>query len=334
VGQQNVAPSSTTYADNWGQQDVGASAAWQAGDYGAGVIVAVVDTGVDIYHDQLKKQIAVNSGETGVDANGNSKADNGIDDDGDGYIDNAFGYDFTVNAALTGDNSYHGTHVDGVIAAEHTDTVAAGSTHVEGLAPKAKILPLAFLDSSGSGIMSDGVRAIEYAVAQGAKVINASWGGPTCSRSLRDTITGLSARNVIFVAAAGNSGSNIDRYPEYPASLNLAAQLTVGATGDHGNMANYSNYGAAAVHLFAPGSSIISTLPGNVMGSLSGTSMATPFVSGAVALLLSAVPDSTPAQVRAALYNSATKRSDYLNSSKGRLNLASAISELHRITGR
>lgn len=331
---RQMAPGASASADNWGVRNIGIDGVWQSGNYGQNSVVAVIDTGMDLLHDQLKKQIAVNTGETGADAFGRSRADNGIDDDGNGFIDDAFGYDFTVNEPLAGDNTYHGTHVSGIIAAEHNDTVAQSTDHVQGVAPKAKLIPLAFLDSDGAGTMSDGVRAINYAVMRGAHVINASWGGPICSRSLRDTIVGLSSRNVIFVAAAGNSGLNIDRFPEYPAALNLASQFTVGAIGSFNDMANYSNYGAAGVHLFAPGSSIVSTLPGGTMGALSGTSMATPFVTGAIALMLSAVPNSTAAQVRQALYASVTKRNDYLNASKGRLNLTSAISELHRVTGR
>ncbi|MGZ3723194.1 MAG: S8 family peptidase, partial [Bdellovibrionales bacterium] len=271
--------------------------------------------------------------EFGADTHGGRKENNQVDDDANGYVDDYSGYDFVHNHGLLGDNQYHGTHVSGIVAGAHHDTTAKIEPYVQGVAPDAKLLPLAFLDDQGSGNMSDAVRAINYAVSRGARVINASWGGTECSATLRDAIAGLNAKNVIFVAAAGNDSANVDRNPEYPASLNLLSQITVGATGDHDYMAQYSNYGLAAVHIFAPGTNIVSTLPGGQMGFLSGTSMATPFVTGAVALLLSAVPDATPAQIRLALYNSSAKYADYLNASRGRLDLGRALTELHTIVG-
>lgn len=322
------ADNSTPTADNWGDIKIEVDKLWAQNVRGAQIVVAVVDTGMDINHPQLQNQVFYNPGEAGV------KANNGIDDDGNGLIDDYAGYDFADDKPLTGDNQFHGTHVSGIIGAAHTDTVAKSANYVQGVAPEVKILPLAFLDKDGSGNMSDAVRAIRYAVARGARVINASWGGSECSATLRDTIANLKQQNVIFVSAAGNDGINTDRSPEYPASLNLFSQFTVGATGDHDFMATYSNYGVNTVHIFAPGTNIVSTLPGGTMGFLSGTSMATPFVSGAIALLLSAIPDATADQVRAALYNSATKYQDYLNASQGRLDLSQALANLHTITGK
>jgi subtilisin family serine protease len=324
-------PPSTTYADNWGAARVDADTLWQQNVRGQNITVAIVDSGMDLTHPQLASRVLANPGEQGLDEQGHDRATNGVDDDGNGYVDDALGYDFVRTQPLAGDYNYHGTHVAGIIAAEHADTQAGAGAHVEGIAPAAQILPLAFLDESGSGAMSDGVRAIEYAVNRGVRVINASWGGTMCSHSLRDVIASLDARGIVFVTAAGNDSADIDTYKEYPASLNLAAQITVGATGDHDYMAQYSNYGARAVHIFAPGTSIISTLPGGRMGALSGTSMATPFVAGAVALLLSAEPTATPSQIRQALYNSAIRRVDYVNASEGRMDLRTALSELRRL---
>jgi subtilisin family serine protease len=323
----------SAWADNWGVDRVGAAALWQQGIRGAGVTVAVVDTGADLTHPQLKNRIAANAGEQGVDSAGRDKATNGIDDDGNGFVDDALGYDFARSRSLRGDYGYHGSHVSGIIAAEHGDTVAQAAPYVQGLAPQAKILPLAFLDETGSGSMTDGVRAIHYAVQRGAKVINASWGGPGCSRSLREAVISLEAAGVIFVAAAGNDSLNIDRSKTYPGSLDLPAQITVGAIGFYGNMSYYSNYGLKSVHIFAPGDGIVSTIPGG-MGALDGTSMATPFVTGAVALLLSAEPTANVAQIRQALYNSSERSSDYLNASGGRLLLTTALAELRQLLGK
>jgi subtilisin family serine protease len=320
----------TGFADNWGVSRVNAQALWQQDVRGTGVIVAVVDTGMQMDHPQLRKQVATNAGELGLDSFGRDRSANGVDDDANGFIDDSAGWDFTVNSPLTKDYTGHGTHVAGVIAAAHTDTIAQAASYVQGMAPLAKILPLAFLDDSGSGSMLDGVLAIQYAVNRGAKVINASWGGASCSRSLKDTIAKLETQGVIFVSAAGNDGMNIDRTPMYPAALSLPAQIVVGATGERDFMAEYSNYGSIHVHLFAPGTDIVSTFPKGAMASLSGTSMATPFVAGAIALLLSAEPGANVAKIRQALYSSAFKRSEYLSASQGRMNLAQALAFLRQ----
>lgn len=321
-----------TSSDNWGQANANAGAAWQQNIRGEGVTVAIIDTGMDINHKDLRNQIAVNAGETGLDAKGSDKSTNGVDDDGNGFVDDAFGFDFNKNVALTDDHQGHGTHVAGIIASEHADSaVKAGTAYVQGLAPKAKVLPLAFLDENGYGSMIDAVRAITYAVSRGAKVINASWGGEGCSRTLKEKIASLYDKGVVFVSAAGNEGVNIDRVKSYPASLDLAAQIAVGAISDHNNMASYSNFGIHSVHIFAPGSSIVSTFPRGRLAAMTGTSMATPFVTGAVALLLSAEPTASVDQIRQALYNSAAKDQNYLNSSRGRLNLGAAVTELRRL---
>lgn len=328
------------HADNWGPARIDAQSLWQQNVRGSGIVVAVVDSGMDIHHPQLANRLFANPGEIGTDSTGKDKATNGIDDDGNGFIDDAYGYDFVNNGPLTGDHTYHGTHVSGIIAAEHNDTTTDpnGASYVEGVAPQAELLPLAFLDENGSGSMSDGVRAIAYAVARGARVINASWGGSQCSATLRDEIASLQPLDVVFVAAAGNESSDDDTTKTYPASLNLAPEFTVGATGIYDYMANYSNYGVQSVHIFAPGTDIISTVPvvngGTGMAKLSGTSMATPFVSGAIALLMSAEPKATASQIRQALYTSAAKRPDYVNASQGRLDLSDTLSELRHIMGK
>lgn len=324
---QNSSPTAQaeapTTADNWGPSRIGADELWAAGIRGSGVIVAVVDSGMDLTHPSLKNQVAVNPNEV---------PGNGVDDDHNGIVDDVGGVDFLTNKPLKGDYQMHGSHVAGIIAAEHSDNLATNETYVQGVAPEAKILPLAFLNSDGNGLISDGVRAIKYAVTRGAKVINASWGAPVCSKSLLDTVNSLASKNVIFVSAAGNDSTNIDRNKEYPASVNAPTQITVGATGFNDLLAEYSNYGLSSVHIFAPGTSIISTVPGG-MASLTGTSMATPFVAGAVALLLSAEPTATPAQIRQAIYASAYKQSTYINASNGRLDLRHALTELRHLMG-
>lgn len=305
------------YADNWGPARVQAEAFWVNNNYGNNIVVAVIDSGVDRTHTQLKNRIHTNTAEI---------PNNGIDDDKNGYIDDVNGWDFVENSNNVFDYNGHGTHVAGIIAADHSDKHAQAMPYVQGVAPRAKILPLAFLNEEGMGSLSSALAAIRYAIQQNAKVINASWGGSGCSSILQQEIIGLAAKNIYFVAASGNGdhnglGINLDRFPnQFPAVINGASQFTVGAVGIFDSMTVFSNYGRNYVHLFAPGQNIISTVPGG-MASLSGTSMATPFVSGALALILNDKPNITPAEARQIFYSSAFKSGTYLNASQGRMDL-------------
>ena len=308
--------------DNWGAQSINAPAAWRNGYRGQNVIVAVVDSGVDISHPQLSNQIAYNSGEMGTDAQGRDKRSNAVDDDGNGYIDDYAGYNFESGSSQMLDDVGHGTHVSGIIAAQHSD-VQIMSGYVQGVAPAAKILPVKFLGASG-GTLSAALQGIDYAVLRGAKIINASWGGSGCSSALRQKISDLSAKDVLFVSAAGNSSSNIELAPEYPAAYNLPLQLTVGALTPALLQADYSNYSRKLVQIFSPGSYIASTVPTDMgsYASYSGTSMATPFVSGAAAVWLSARPSSTMSAVRDDILKYTTFNPTYMNLTGGRLDLS------------
>jgi subtilisin family serine protease len=308
---------------DWGQQIVDAQAAWDQGYNGQGVIVAVIDSGVQRDHTQLASQMFVNVGETGLDSQGRDKSTNGVDDDGNGYIDDVSGYDFDKNSGTVVDGTGHGTHVSGIIAAKHS----AGT--IKGLAEGAKILPLDFMDGE-SGNISDAIRAMYYAAQMGAKVVNASWGGAPCSQNLQKAINDLGAMGVVFVNAAGNSGLSLDEYPEYPAAYGLPLQITVAASTSRDYMAAYSNYSYKLVNIAAPGDSIVSTFPGNMTKSLSGTSMATPFVAGAAALLKGARPNATPSDIKNALLNSVDSAPVEV-SSRGRLNVAKALQEILKL---
>lgn len=314
-----------TQADNWGVINASVDQAWKQGEYGQGVTVAVIDTGVDATHPQLSAQIALNPGENGTDAQGRDKSKNAVDDDGNGYIDDFYGWNFVAGTNSPIDDNGHGTHVSGIIAAQHADTVAKPAAYVQGVAPKSRILPLKFLDGDGSGNLSDAVTAIDYAVARGAQVINASWGGTACSATLKAKIASLVDKNILFVAASGNDGVDLARDARYPASFSSLAQLTVGAIGSFGSMASYSNYGTQAVQLFAPGTLVISTFPNASMAALSGTSMATPFVTGSAAIFYGAHPGANLTQVRNAILGSVAKNPQYLNQTQGRLNLSAML---------
>ncbi|MCB0355648.1 MAG: S8 family serine peptidase [Bdellovibrionales bacterium] len=312
--------------DNWGVARIAADQAWQMGARGQNITVAVVDSGVDVNHPDLSQQIAHNENEI---------PGNGIDDDGNGYIDDYSGYSYITHDDDVAQSSLHGSHVSGIIAAQHDDNEIM-QDKVQGIAPRAKLIPLKFIDADGGGLVSDAIDAIDYAVLRGAKVINASWGGG-CSESLKVKMDQLTSEDVLFIAAAGNSAKNIDKDPEFPAAYATAAMITVGAITRFNGMADFSNYGDKRVHLFAPGESIISTAPGNRYISLDGTSMAAPFVSGAAAALWSDQPQASAQQIKQALLEAVDIEYDnnniptYHNVTQGRLNLGRAIEILRNL---
>ncbi len=236
------------------------------------VIVGVIDTGVDYTHQDLAANMWKNPGEIPA---------NGIDDDGNGYVDDVYGYDFYANDNNPMDENGHGTHVAGIIAAEEN------GIGVVGINPTgAKIMALRFLGPDGSGYTSGAVLALEYAIANGANLTNNSWGGGGYSQALYDMIAQAMGANQLFVAAAGNDGSNIDAVPSYPASYNLDNILVVGSSDYYDERSSFSNYGTATVDLLAPGSNIASTYLDDQYVFASGTSMASPYVAGVASLLL------------------------------------------------
>jgi subtilisin family serine protease len=300
----------------WGQEDTQVNVLWDKQIKGEGITVAVVDASTDITHPSLIDRIAVNSNEI---------PENGVDDDNNGYVDDYQGFDFAYNAPLSF-AAEHGTHVAGIIAAEPKGGPMLG------MAPKAKILPLNIMfENNGGGSLSAAVLALKYAEVRGVKVVNASWGGPICAEALRDAIASLNEKGILFVAAAGNDGVDMEQYPEFPAAFGLANQITVGATVQSGLMAAFSNYGRAQVHILAPGNQILSTVPGG-WRLASGTSMAAPFVSGFAALLWSAYPEATLVQIKAAILGSVLNPMSYNPViSQGRINVPQGLQKLESI---
>jgi len=257
---------------------------------GAGVIVAVVDTGVDYSHKDLSNSIAINTKEL------NGKP--GADDDGNGVPDDVYGYDFVKNSPDPMDNGYHGTHCAGLVAAN------GSSSRVWGVAPDAKVLPVKVLNANGSGTVLNGAKGVYYAVSRGAKVVSLSWGTKAYSKVLNDAIQYAIANGVTVVAAAGNRGSNVDSTPFFPASL--SGVVSVGSMGSRGLLSFFSNYGKS-VTIIAPGSLVTSTTPKNTYTTVSGTSMAAPQVAGAIALKLSVSPTLKPEELKKAVCLSANK---------------------------
>ncbi|MCB0349549.1 MAG: S8 family serine peptidase [Bdellovibrionales bacterium] len=279
----------------WGLTAIHANEAWTIST-GAGVVVAVSDTGVDSNHPDLEKSMWRNPGEMGTDANGNDKTSNGIDDDNNGYVDDVFGWNFVKNKPSGKDNHYHGTHVSGTIAAQPTKKLS-------GVAPDAKIMDVSFLGGSGSGSEINGAKTIIYAADNGAKIINCSWGDAGKNQIIQDAILYAQQKGVLVVVAAGNSKLNTDRKPFFPSSIDLDNIVSVGATsGIKHTKASFSNYGATTVDVAAPGYKIYSTAPTSNKTprykTLSGTSMASPHVAGVAALLWSANPGFNWQQVK------------------------------------
>ena len=269
--------------------DIDAFAAWDLST-GQDVVVAVIDTGVDVRHDDLIPNLWTNPGEI---------AGNGIDDDGNGYIDDVNGYDFVNRDADPDDNDAHGTHVAGSVAARGDDGYG-----VPGVAFEAKIMSLKFMDRGWGGTASAAAEAINYAVNNGAHIINASWGGPGSSYAIRNAIAYARSRGVLFVTAAGNEGLNNDSYASYPANYDLDNIVSVAASDRRDGLASFSNYGSSHVDLAAPGVDIVSTLPGDTWGYMDGTSMASPYVAGAAALLKSVAPSMSVQELRLTLLSS------------------------------
>lgn len=294
--------------------DIDAPEAWTLST-GQDVVVAVIDSGVDYTHPDLIQNMWINTGEI---------AGNGIDDDGNGFIDDYHGYDFVNNDGDPFDDDGHGTHVAGTIAA-----VGDNDTGIVGVAPDAKIMALKFLDASGAGSTFDAIQAIEYAILMGADITNNSWGGGGYSSALQEAIAAANDAGQLFVAAAGNSASNIDFFPSYPASYDLDNIISVASTDDNDSLSSFSNYGATSVDLAAPGSDIYSTIPGGGYASFNGTSMASPHVAGVAALLLAQNPDLTPAELKQKILDTVDPLDSLqgLTVSGGRLNAYSALTD-------
>ena len=296
----DLMPTDPMYGDLWGlnntgqtggtsDADIDAPEAWDTTTGASSVVIAVVDTGVYTSHVDLNANIWVNPGETPGD---------GIDNDGNGYVDDVNGWNFFDNNnqlwySASEDN--HGTHVSGTVAATGDNGVG-----VVGVNWQAQVMVLKFIGPGGSGFTSDAISAIQYATDKGAKVINASWGGGGSSQALKNAIE---ACNCVFAAAAGNGGpdeigDDTDVIPHYPSSFDSDNIIAVAATDHNDQRTVFSNYGATSVDLGAPGLSILSTISFNNYAWFSGTSMATPHVSGVAGLIYGQSPGLTPTQVK------------------------------------
>ena len=272
--------------------DIDAPEAWSITTGSSDVVIAVIDTGIDYTHPDLVSNMWTNPGEV---------ADDGIDNDGNGYIDDIHGWDFANNDNNPRDGHGHGTHTAGTIGA------SAGDGNIVGVNWNVSLMAMKFLSDSGSGSTSNAIRAINYITMMkndfGINVVvaNNSWGGGGYSYTLNAAIAAAGQAGILFVAAAGNDGENTDYRPHYPSSYNQPNVISVAATTASDALASFSNYGATSVDLGAPGQSILSTLPGGRYGSWSGTSMAAPHVAGVAGLLAAADPSASIAEIKAAI---------------------------------
>jgi len=329
--QMDFVPNDSLLSEQWALEKIQAFDAWDKTQGVDSILLAIIDTGVDYLHPDLKNKIFLNAGEIGTDINGDDKQSNGIDDDNNGFVDDYQGWDFTDRVGFpfdsTGgdyldwdndpiDENGHGTFIGGIAVAEVNNV-----TGIAGVAPNIKLLILRAFDPSGFGEEDDVAAAILYAVQSGAKVINMSFGDNAFSLVLRDVIRFAHAQGVVLVGSSGNSGSTAPHYPS-----GYSEVISVGNSTQDDFVASNSNYGST-LDLVAPGSSIITTARNNNYASISGTSAATPHVAAAAALILS-IQSFTNEEVKQIIKSTSDDIEQPgwdLRSGAGRLNLFKAV---------
>lgn len=280
--------------------DVNALRAWEITQGSKAVKIAIIDTGIDYNHPDIKDQMWTNEAEL----NGQP----GVDDDGNGYIDDVHGYDFANNDSDPRDGHSHGTHCAGTIAASHN---AIG---VAGVMRDVELVAVKFLTDAGSGSTEGAIKAIDYATKIGVNLMSNSWGGGGRSEALKEAIVRANEAGIVFTAAAGNDSTDNDSRPHYPSNYEVDNVISVAATTSADGLASFSCFGRRTVHIGAPGHKILSTVKDGGYDVYSGTSMATPHVSGVIGLLLAEEAGLSPLEVR----NRVMKTSDPVAALRGK----------------
>ncbi|PMG51530.1 S8 family serine peptidase [Shewanella sp. 10N.286.52.B9] len=301
--------------------DIDAVTAWDTTTGSENVVIGVIDTGVDYNHPDLVANLWVNPNEI---------PGNGIDDDNNGVIDDVNGFNAITGTGDPMDGNGHGTHVSGTIGAQGNDGVG-----VVGVNWDVTIIGCKFLSDSGTGSTEAAIACIDYftnlKVNHGVdvKATNNSWGGGGFSQALKDSIESAGDEGILFVAAAGNSAVDNDANPHYPSSYDSDVVLSIASTDHNDDMSSFSQWGLTSVDMGAPGSAILSTLPGNSYGTYSGTSMATPHITGAAALVWSIAPDIDPVTMKQLLMDSGDANAALtgLTVAGTRLNVANALAD-------
>ncbi len=287
-GIQNVGQADSAGQVGTAGSDIGVVPLWQKGLTGSkDILVAVIDTGIDHTHPDLAANVFTNAGEI---------AGNGIDDDKNGFVDDVHGWNFEAKSSNAKDDHDHGSHCAGTIGGTGNNGIG-----VVGVNWNVTMLPVKFLSASGSGSLQGAIESINYARMMKVNIMSNSWGGGGFSQALMDSIVAAKEAGIVFVAAAGNESNNNDAKPTYPASYDVDNIISVAATDNRDTIAKFSNYGAARVHVAAPGVKVFSTTKDGKYAAFSGTSMATPHVAGIAALMLADQPTLTYQEVKARL---------------------------------
>lgn len=308
--EQTVALNDPAINQAWGFKKSEAAKAWEISKGSDRIVVAVIDTGADVDHEDLAANIWKNPGEIGVVENKYcqsmpelkalsikecNKSINGVDDDGNGFKDDVHGWNFVANNGDLTDNHGHGTHIAGIIGAQ-----AGNGKGIAGIAPNVSLMVLKYFDPKvpNTDNLKNTIESIRYAIKMKANIINYSGGGTEFSAEEKAAIQEARNQGILFVAAAGNERSNSDHHKYYPADYGLDNIISVTAIDPKTEVLSSSNYGVETVDLAAPGQNILSTLPGSNYGYMTGTSQATAFVTGAAVLVMAHHTDFSVGQVK------------------------------------